>query len=55
MVEGNEKKSTSGQMPARRTYHPPRLKIYGVLKDLTTAGSGRSGENIASQNRKKRP
>lgn len=55
MVEGNEKKSTSGQMPPRRTYHPPRLKIYGVLKDLTTAGSGSAGENITSKNPNKRP
>lgn len=55
MVEGNEKKSTSGQMPPRRTYHPPRLKIYGGLKDLTTAGAGSAGENITSKNPNKRP
>lgn len=54
MVEGNEKKSTSGQMPPRRTYHPPRLKIYGVLKDLTTAGVASLGENTKSKNPNKR-
>ncbi len=55
MVQGNEKKSTSGQRPPRRTYHPPRLMIYGVLKDLTTGGSGPMVENIGQTNKNRRP
>mgnify|MGYP006280941385 FL=1 len=29
----------------RKPYSPPRLTVYGAVRDLTAGGSGKSSEN----------
>ena len=44
MTRANESSATQDQDPAARTYHPPRLFVYGQMRELTAAGSGEETE-----------
>lgn len=39
MRKTEEQQPTAGR-PRRRPYRSPRLSVYGLLKDLTTGGTG---------------
>jgi hypothetical protein len=37
MADDNPKDSTPADITPRRPYEPPMLRVYGAVKDLTTA------------------
>lgn len=55
MGHEDDKRTAAGERPVRRTYHPPRLLVYGVLRDLTTGGSGAKPEIGSKSKNKQRP
>ena len=55
MAQEDGKKTKGGERPVRRAYHAPRLLVYGVLRDLTTGGSGAKPELASQSKNKQRP
>ena len=44
MTRANESSATQDQDPTAHPYHPPRLFVYGQMRELTAAGSGEETE-----------
>jgi len=45
MTHWPEDQKTTVRQPVRRSYHKPRLFIYGAVRNLTAGGSGKASEN----------
>ena len=46
MTRANESSAPKDQDPGGRRYHPPRLFVYGQMRELTAAGSGEEIEAV---------
>lgn len=45
MTHGPEDQKTAVRQPVRRSYHKPRLFVYGAVRGLTMGGSKGEAEN----------
>ncbi len=53
MTPRTEQPTAKAQKTRTRPYHPPRLVMYGVVRELTAGGSGNAQES--SSGNKRRP
>jgi hypothetical protein len=49
MAQKDKNQGETKDRERRRPYHPPRMFIYGAVKDLTAGGSGHAQELSSGQ------